>query len=503
VPAPDGQELLDGRYELLELVGIGGASEVWRARDHRLQRDVAVKVLSGPAARDPAHRRRIEREARALAAISHPHVVGIYDYSEQPAASGEPLPFIVMELVDGADLARHLQRTGPMDAEAARGLLLGLLSGVEQAHRLGIVHGDLKPANILLSASGPKVVDFGVARILSDETGTTRVAATPAYAPPEVLGGDRPEAPSDVYSAGCIGFELLTGRPPFGGSTVWEVSRQHAEAPVPSPRAIRPEIPEDLDHAIRRALAKDPAERPPDAAAFAELLGAEVPAAVEAAIAPAAASTPTLQVVHQRTETLGPDEKPRRRRPSPVHLLKRVPIGIALGLVAVMAITLLRGSATAAVRVPELRGLPLPAAAKLADEEGFDVRIQDVAAGGVKGTVVAQDPPPAAIRSRPALITLHVTKGAPQTKVPDVAGMRVDQAREAITKAVLTVGDVSYQPATAAAAGTVLRTDPAKGEQVDEGTKVHIVAAAIPLQDTSSDRGNGRGRGKKDKDDDD
>lgn len=477
-------------------MGIGGASEVWRGRDHRLQRDVAVKVLSGPAARDPSHRRRIEREARALAAVSHPNVVGIYDYSEQPAISGEPLPFIVMELVEGADLARHLQRSGPLDPEDARTLLLGLLAGVDQAHRMGIVHGDLKPANVLLSPAGPKVVDFGVARILSEETGTTRVAATPAYAPPEVLGGDRPEAPSDVYSAACIGFELLTGRPPFAGGTVWEVSRQHAEAPVPSPRAIRPEVPEELDAAIVRALAKDPAQRPPDAAAFAELLGEVAPGPVVDPATPVAVSAPTLHVLREPTETLATRERPRRDRPSPIHLLRNVPIGIAIGLLAVLGITLLRGSATAAARVPDLRGMQLAAATALAEQEGFDVTVRDVDAGGERGTVIAQDPPPSAVRGRPTTITLDVTKGAPQKTVPDVRGMNVDQARSAIGQAGLRAGDVSYQPDSTIQAGTVVRTDPAIGERVDEGTTVHIVAVATPLESVSrgSSPGGGKGR---------
>lgn len=487
--------VLGERYELTRLIGAGGAAEVWRATDRRLRRQVAVKLLAGPAARDPSHRRRIEREARALAAISHPNVVSVYDYAEEELSGGEPLPYLVLELVEGPDLAGHLTQHGRLPVDEAVSIVLGVLEGVRQAHAIGIVHGDLKPANVLCAPDGPKVGDFGVARILAEETGTTKIAATPTYAAPEVLRGERPTQASDVFSAACIAFEALAGRPPFSGHTFWDVANQHLHRRPDRLTAVRPEVPEGLADAVAVSLERDPARRPPDAAAFAASIDSALeppsPADVRDRDTVDPGSPPTVPIVHTPTEVLDPPPARRRTR----SILRAIPIGLLLAALAVGALAFLSSRATATARVPDLRGMDAAAAEQLARSEGFQTTRREIDRGGVAGTVVEQEPGPGELRTRGTTVVLGVTRGAPQVEVPDVTGFRADDARAAIAAAGLNPTDVSYQPSTEAAPGAVIRTIPDAGETVDEGSEVHIIAAAFPVDDDKDE--------KDEKDDDD
>ena len=275
--ALSGKRVLDDRYELIELVGTGGMAEVWKAHDRRLGRDVAVKILAGPATNDESRRRRIEREAKALAATNHPNIVAVYDYGEEEASpDGECLPYIVMELVDGPDLGRYVAEHGPLPVDETREIMSGVLAAVERAHVSGVVHGDLKPANVFIGPHGPKVGDFGVARILGQETGTTTVAATPTFAAPEVLRGERATPASDVYSAACLTYELLAGRAPYEGASGWEVAQKHFESPPPHVRRVRPDVPSDLDAAIYRGMEKRERKRFASAADFGDAIGTAV-----------------------------------------------------------------------------------------------------------------------------------------------------------------------------------------------------------------------------------
>lgn len=495
--------VFDDRYELIQPLGSGGTAEVWRARDRKLGRDVALKILSGPAARDEDHRRRIEREARALAAISHPNVVGVYDYGEQPTDVDEPVPFLVMELVDGPDLAHRLASSGPLSSEEASRLLTDVLRGVDQGHAVGIVHGDLKPANILIAQDGAKVTDFGVARILAEETGTTAVAATPTYAAPEVLRGERPGAASDVYSAACVAFETLTGRPPYQGKNYWDVARQHLEDPVPSVRHHRPEVPTAIDAAVAAGLAKDPSKRPSGATAFAETLGLPLgPAESLGPSEPAADAAPTVPVRREPTEVL-PGPPATGRGAAAIAFLRRVPVGLALAVLAVLALLAMKDGATATTRTPELVGMSFVDARTTAEEQGFEVVAEPVHEGGEAGTVVRQSPPPGELLDRGDRIAVDVTQGAPQVTVPDVTGLAAPEAREQLAAGGLEPGVTAYLVGTGEDRGTVVRTDPPAGESVDEGTSVEVFVAtgsggdddesADDNEEQDEDEGNGNG----------
>ncbi|HVL82016.1 MAG TPA: PASTA domain-containing protein, partial [Actinomycetota bacterium] len=508
--------VLDERYELVEPIGRGGTAEVWRARDTRLSREVAVKVLSAASATDPAHRNRLEREARALAALAHPNVVHIYDYGEQPSASGSPMPFIVMELVAGPDLQQQVSASGPLEPAEAAEVTATILEAVEEAHRIGIVHGDLKPANVYMAPQGPKVGDFGVARILAEETGHTVPTATPSYAPPELLRGERPGPAADVYAAACIAFELLTGRPPFVGDSFWSLSNQHLNDPPPDLRELVSAIPAPIAAEVMRGLAKDPSDRPASASAYAQELreaaqlsagpvpvasaGSEPPeppvSAVPAVAAPSdpappeppgsgapAVATPsdpepTVPVIRESTQVL-PSAPPRRSPLAPVaSALRRVRPGPVIALLAVLLLAAMKGQATATASVPELVGRPHPEAAQAAVDHGFRVQTTEVDEGGAPGTVVAQDPPAGTLLARTGTIRLVVTRGSPQVVIPEVAGQPLPEARATLEGVGLTVAEVLFRATEEVAPGTVLRTDPPAGSSVDGGSPVSMVVAA-------------------------
>lgn len=384
----DAPRVLDERYELGERVGSGGMADVWRARDRRLQREVAVKILPAYSTGDERQRARLAREARALAASSHPNIVTVYDYGEANDGPDRVTPFLVMELVEGRDLARTLEETGPMPVRKAQELVGAVCAGVAHAHRAGVVHGDLKPANILMGPHGPKVGDFGVARILDEETGTTTVAATPSYAAPEVLRGERATFASDVYSAACILFHALTGKPPFAGNNAWEVASKHLEEPAPKIKRLRPDVSPEIAAAISRGMDKRPRWRYPDIASFAEAIGVQatvvttppVPVAVAgpnveddaARTQKVEGATPTPPVV-ERTEVIsGIEPEPGVRGwLTPQRML--IPAVIALLAVVVFAFT--RDGSAPPRTVPDVAGQVYTEAAAELRLEGYDVDV--------------------------------------------------------------------------------------------------------------------------------
>jgi tRNA A-37 threonylcarbamoyl transferase component Bud32 len=252
-------ELIAGRYELEELVGKGGMSSVYRARDRLLERTVAIKVLHEHFSRDDDYVERFRREARAAARLQHPNIVTVIDRGE---ADGRQ--FIVFEYVDGENLKQRLQREGRLPVRTA--LELGIEVGVALsfAHANGLVHRDVKPQNVLLRGDEVKVTDFGIARSLDVQGGLTvtgTVLGTSDYIAPEQAGGRQVDALSDVYSLGVVVYELLAGAPPYTGENFLAVAMQHVNDPVPSVSSARPEVPPRLDTALRRAMAKEPDDR--------------------------------------------------------------------------------------------------------------------------------------------------------------------------------------------------------------------------------------------------
>ncbi|HEX6702066.1 MAG TPA: protein kinase [Gaiellaceae bacterium] len=252
-------EVIGGRYELDELVGSGGMSSVYRARDTLLERDVALKILHEHYTADDEYVERFRREARAVAQLSHPNIVTVIDRGEE-----EGRQFIVFEYVDGKTLKECLEKDGPMAVRRALELAIQVARGLAFAHDNGLVHRDVKPQNVILNGDGQaKVTDFGIARSLEVQ-GVTRsgtVLGTSSYIAPEQASGGDVEPATDVYSLGVVLFELLTGHVPFTGESFVSVAMQHVTEPPPSVLDLRPDVPVRLANAVDRALAKDPADR--------------------------------------------------------------------------------------------------------------------------------------------------------------------------------------------------------------------------------------------------
>ena len=260
--------LLGGRYELDGVVGRGGMAEVYRARDIRLDRIVAIKTLRTDLARDQIFQARFRREAQSAASLNHPSIVAVYDTGED-MATGLPVPYIVMEYVDGRTVRDLLQEGHRLLPERSLEIIDGVLRALDYSHQAGIVHRDIKPGNVMVTRNGDvKVMDFGIARAMSDAqatmTQTAQVIGTAQYLSPEQARGERVDSRSDLYSTGCLLYELLTGRPPFTGDSPVAIAYQHVrENPVP-PSRVDPDVPPWADAIVLKAMAKSPGRPVPD-----------------------------------------------------------------------------------------------------------------------------------------------------------------------------------------------------------------------------------------------
>ena len=271
------QTLAAGRYRIVDVLGRGGMATVYLARDDELERPVAVKVLAGHLADDPTFRGRFVREARLAAQLSHPNVVQIFDQGEDDGN-----PYIVMEYVDGPSLADELDAKDRLDSARAVDLGVQACAGLEHAHTAGLVHRDIKPGNLLVRSDGTvKIADFGIARA-AETTRLTQmgsVLGTAAYLSPEQALGEDVTAAADIYSFGCVLYECLAGRTPYVFETLAELAVKHRGEPITPLRELRPVLSEELEAVVMRCLARNPAYRPPSAAALAQELAAAGPEA--------------------------------------------------------------------------------------------------------------------------------------------------------------------------------------------------------------------------------
>ena len=319
--AVSGTTELGGRYTLLAVLGTGGMATVWRARDEVLGRDVAVKVLNPQHAADAEFLDRFEGEARHAAAVSHPRLVTVFDCGVERGT-----PFIVMELLAGRTLRRVLDETGALPPEQAVTVAAAVCDGLEAAHAAGLVHRDITPANIVLNGGEVKILDFGIARADGTRaaTATGAVLGTAAYLSPEQASGHAAGPQSDLYSLGCVLFEMLTGRPPFTADTPVGLAYRHVHDDPGPPSAWRPGLPARLDQITALLLAKDPAARPSSAAA--------ARAGLRAVLSPVGSSgTAVLDVA--------PDGPRPRRRLSPLEIVLAAAFAAALVALAVVLTT--------------------------------------------------------------------------------------------------------------------------------------------------------------------
>ncbi len=318
---------LGDRYEVKQIIGRGGMAEVHEGLDTRLNRRVAIKVLRSDLARDPVFQERFRREAQSAAGLNHPNIVSIYDTGQDTHTEGLTqvnVPYIVMEYVDGVTLREMLQNGPRILPERGLEILAGVLAALDYAHRHGIVHRDIKPANVMINTHGDaKVMDFGIARAMSDAatsvTATSAVMGTAQYLSPEQARGEVADARSDIYAAGCLLYELLTGATPFTGDSPVSIAYQHVNSQVIPPSNLDPSIPHTLDAIVLQALAKNPLSRYQTAAEMRAdveraIAGMPISAAANTQIFPQSAPTTAIPIVQDDSQMTQSEKLKTKKR---------------------------------------------------------------------------------------------------------------------------------------------------------------------------------------------
>jgi len=476
-------------------------STVYRGVDTRLDRPVAIKIMDARFAGDPAFRMRFEREARSAARIDHPAVVDVYDQG----VDRDQL-FLVMELVGGGTLRDVLRARGALGVPVAFAVMEQVLSGLAEAHRLGMVHRDVKPENVLISeAREAKVADFGLA-VAAAQAGASHagtILGTVAYLSPEQVATGAADPRSDVYAAGILLYELLTGAPPYTGDTAISVAYRHVTCDVPAPSDVAGDVPPELDAFVLRATRREPAARPADAAAMlAELR--KLAAVLEVPRVPVPAPPPRpIEEQSTAPHTVPPDHPPPTRstmqggtrmlerdaRPdvamAPSHLRARrrsrrlfaAWTAVVLVLTTVIGATAWWLGSGRWTAVPSLTGVPRDAAERLLTGADLVPAARLVYVNNVPpGVVTATEPDSATPLLRGSTVTLVVSRGLPIVPVI-AAGTAVDDAQAAIRAAQLTPVQSGSVYSSSIPAGTVVRTDPAAGTPLSPGGRVALVVS--------------------------
>jgi serine/threonine-protein kinase len=489
-----------GRYELGELLGRGGMAEVRKGTDVRLGRTVAVKRLRTDLASDATFQARFRREAQSAASLNHTAIVSVYDTGEEMSSDGSNVsqPYIVMEYVAGRTLRDILREGRKILPERALEITSGVLSALDYSHRAGIIHRDIKPGNVMLTPAGDvKVMDFGIARAVADAqstmTATAAVVGTAQYLSPEQARGETVDSRSDVYSTGCLLFELLTGRPPFVGDSPVSVAYQHVREQAPRPSSFDADLPPEIDAIVMKSLAKRVEDRYQSAAAMRDdidryLAGRPVqaplaPADTATTFIPAAApafETASTQVVPggHRSET----DEPERRRTAPLILL-----GLLLAaIVAAAAIAgpKLLGSSDNQVTVPSVVGMTQDQATRTIEAvEGGNLTVNATAEASdsiEKGRVISQDPSENSSVDPGTSVTIVVSSGKPDVQIPDVIGDNKDSAKDQLSalglKVKLKAADSDENK------DNVISVSPDVGSMVKSGTEVTLTYSKGPKE---------------------
>ncbi len=491
-------DLMGGRYLVGDRVGRGGISEVRRARDLRLGRDVAIKTLRGDLARDPAFQARFRREARNAASLNHPAIVAVYDTGETTAPEGT-VPYIVMEYVDGGTLRDLLTAHGPLSPRRAAWIAADICEALDFSHRHGIVHRDINPANVMLNRDGAvKVMDFGIARTVADNQATSMSAApgigTAQYLSPEQARGEPVDARSDVYMTGCVLYEMLCGTTPFtGNSAVSIAERQIREAPT-RPSEVMPAVPKDMDAIVLKALAKNPCDRYQTAAEMrSDLAGARVGQAVHktqqipvgartelrrTAPATVGAAPPLLAPPQGPTIIEAdwvPDDADRPKRVWGFVGIAALCLALLAGAVWLTLQVLTAPPPAALVAVPDLSGMPLEQASATLQEKGLTLgtvsRVDSTEA--MTGNVVGQRPSSHTQVNHDSPIDVEIGRGISTAIVPDVIGNLAASAKQAIVSAHLVYAEQS-RPSADPDKGKVIAQDPSPATQVNPNSTVTV-----------------------------
>jgi serine/threonine-protein kinase len=492
---------LDARYRVDALIARGGMASVYLATDTRLERRVAVKVIHPHLADDPALAARFEHEARAAARLSHPDVVSVYDQGTDGSHA-----FLVMEYVPGATLRDVLRDRGRLELEEAFAVMDHVLAALAAAHEAGLVHRDVKPENVLLTADGRvKVADFGLARAVAGSTVTTTgsvLMGTAAYLPPEQVEHGISDARTDVYSAGVMLFELLTGAPPFKADNTYALLRRHVEEDIPAPSSRSRAIPTEVDDLVLAATARDPNHRLGDAAIMhtallrtRERLGlhGRVPmlpvattirlgVARSAAPASAAISPPSTPTgVTARLPDPPPPERRRRRWP---WLLAALLVAVALAIAGGWWLALGRYT-----HAPSVLGLSRSAADAKLSSQGLHARWLSPAHSATvsTGLVAVESPRPGDRVTRHGQVNLRLSAGPVTHVLPPLQGRSVAAARNILSSLHVSISKTKHSYSPTVSKGDVIDTLPAAGTTVDAGSSVTLIVSKgvqqIPVPD--------------------
>ena len=515
--------IIGGRYEISQLIGRGGMAEVHIGTDTRLNRIVAIKILRQDLARDPVFQARFRREAQSAANLNHPSIVAVYDTGEETVAASDgaeiKVPYIVMEYVEGHTVRELLTDGNPVPLEEAVEIVSGVLDALEYAHHQNLVHRDIKPGNVMITTTGKiKVMDFGIARALSDSqatmTQTDAVVGTAQYLSPEQARGEQVDARSDLYSAGCLLFELLTGQPPFKGDSAVAVAFQHVSQLPPLPSSIAPDIPESLDRVVMKALAKDREDRYPDAAHMradlqASLRGGSVAApATSTWTAPlvgdtAGGATTVLPPVNQgyassygtarsnamfaagqTTQTLEAADPTQNHRGKP----NKKPLIIVIVLLAILAVLglgywlVFSGDKPSdeMVEIPSLDGMSQEEASTTITDAGLVFRLgRGVSSEDIpEGIFVKSDPAVGTKVAKGSEVFVSLSTGPGDASVPSLAGLTQEQARKALEAEGLEIGSITTADSGTIDKDKVIKSNPAEGEAVKKGDSVDLEVAS-------------------------
>ncbi|MFB6985462.1 Stk1 family PASTA domain-containing Ser/Thr kinase [Streptomyces sp. NPDC056230] len=507
---------LGGRYELGSVLGRGGMAEVYLAHDTRLGRTVAVKTLRADLARDPSFQARFRREAQSAASLNHPAIVAVYDTGED-YVDGVSIPYIVMEYVDGSTLRELLHSGRKLLPERTLEMTVGILQALEYSHRAGIVHRDIKPANVMLTRTGQvKVMDFGIARAMGDSgmtmTQTAAVIGTAQYLSPEQAKGEQVDARSDLYSTGCLLYELLAVRPPFVGDSPVAVAYQHVREEPQPPSNFDPEITPEMDAIVLKALTKDPDYRyqsademradieayldgRPVAATAAmgapgyggyEGYGNDQPTTALRAADQNGAPTSMLPPVNPDDGGYGYDDRPDRRRQKKNNtstiLLIVAGVLVLIGAILIGRAVFSDKGDSGKVDVPNVVGSTLKEAQKLADTTDvvLKVRSREPCEDQPKGRICSQTPTPDQKMAEKDTVEVVVSTGAPKVEVPDVVEKTEDTARKDLEAKGFTVNVTAVE--SDKTAGTVVKQDPDGGTKAEKNSEVTITVAKEATQ---------------------
>ena len=504
--------LVGGRYEEGEPLGRGGMADVRRGVDNRLGRSVAIKRLRVDLASDATFQARFRREAQSAASLNHPTIVSVYDTGEEPDpnGSGITIPYIVMELVTGKTLRDLIREGRKIMPERALEITSGVLEALDYSHRAGIVHRDIKPGNVMLTPQGQvKVMDFGIARAVADTsstmTQTAAVIGTAQYLSPEQARGETVDARSDLYSTGCLLYELLTGRPPFVGESPVSVAYQHVREQALPPSSFDPDIPPEVDAVVLKALAKNREERYQSASEMRQdihrvLSGQQVTAPMaavgETRAMPAVAPTAATQAYRQTAadDLLPPDDgldeaeaaRSRRNRGLAYFLLGLAIVAVAVGAYALFTNMNDGNGGTAnppaKVVVPDVSGMSaVDATAALTEKKLKFAQGPSEASDTVgKGSAIRQTPVGGTEAEEGSTVTVVFSAGRSAFPVPDVIGKSESSARKALenTQANFKVKEATQEQDSAEKKGTVLAVSPDPSGSYPAGTEFTLTVSS-------------------------